>query len=133
MLHLINKIRSLIVNFRLTLLAGMAITVASLMPGNRLPSMPWTEIPLLDKWVHVMIYLVFAFLWRVEWERSGGSSSVFWQRTYWVLGTSAVMGICLEVLQAVLQSGRYFEVLDIIANIIGALIALIGYHWLNKN
>lgn len=43
------------------------------------------------------------------------------------------MGICLEVLQAVLQSGRYFEVLDIIANIIGALIALSGYHWLNKN
>ena len=45
----------------------------------------------------------------------------------WVFLACTIYGILMEGMQYAFFPGRYFEVLDIIANIIGAIIGLIFF------
>lgn len=117
------RIRSLIRSFSLSLATGTLIAIASLIPGGSLPRISWGDMLSLDKWVHFCIYGALAFFLQMEFERyrpAGYPPG----RSLKLLFSCAGYGIILEGLQVSMNQGRYFEVLDIIANIIGALAGL---------
>lgn len=129
-MHLMNKGSSFIHLFRFTILIATVIVILSLMPGSSLPGISWGDKVSLDKWAHFIMYGSLSFVWAYEWRSSDASRK--WKRYVLILTATAVFGVMLESFQLVLNSERYFEVLDIIANIIGSMAGLTALHWLIK-
>ena len=114
----------LIRSFPLTIITAAVIAAASLVPGKSLPRISWGDLVSLDKWVHLLIYAVLTFVMIVEWQRSRAGRLPL-RSLFLLCLLSALYGVGLEALQVVMNQGRYFEVLDIIANIIGSLTGLL--------
>ena len=83
----------------------------------------WSDILAGDKIGHAIAYgsLTLAVLWGLRKDRGLSTSRGF----NWVVVVCSAYGILLEVIQYSFFPNRYFEVLDILANIIGSLIGLI--------
>ena len=103
------------------LIWGIIIIFLSLMPSSSLnsKSMFDLDIPNVDKIVHLIFYfgMSFAILWGIY--RNG-----YYRRKYFFITIIAcsLMGIVIEVLQQMEIINRHFDMLDIIANIIGTLL-----------
>ncbi|MCB0693889.1 MAG: VanZ family protein [Lewinellaceae bacterium] len=103
------------------LLWGGWITALSLLPGKTLPAFEMADWLALDKLAHLLLYGIWAALW-FRWKRTTGTD---------VSGGSMAAGLLfmggygaiLEVLQWAMEADRYFEVPDIVANIIGILLS----------
>ncbi len=97
---------------------GALITVLSLLPGKTLPAIDiWTWVG-TDKLAHAFVYGCWSCLW-IRWVVLEQKA----QPVRWVIIGLVVMslyGIVLEYLQSAIHQDRYFEVPDIVANIIGA-------------
>lgn len=129
--HLLNRLRSLFINFRFTLLMSALILVASLLPGDSFPRVSWSDMISLDKWVHFFFYFILSFICRMEWNKIPPRYSAL--VTSWVVWLLvSVYGGGIESLQWLMNTDRYFEVLDIIANIIGSMAGLLTFHGLKK-
>ena len=102
---------------------AILILILSSGPGIPLPS-HWWDLFSPDKFGHAFVYGVLVLL-TLRAFQSGGQWST---PTVWVtvLG-SDLYGIAMEVMQWTFFPGRYFEVLDIIANIIGAILGWFLY------
>lgn len=78
-----------------------------------------------DKLVHAFMYGAFAaLLMHAKKDKSNYITPLI---------ISALFGIILEAFQDLMQLGRYFSIADIIANVIGAIIGLIGYFFMKKH
>ena len=92
----------------------------SLWPASRIPRVKW---PYIDKAVHILLYggLTIAMLYGFSAQYD------FFKRRYkyalMALLASAFYGTIMEVMQYMLTKGRNFESQDILANIIGSLLA----------
>jgi len=76
-----------------------------------------------DKLGHMAIYAVFSILmlWAFFKSRNQMPSNT---NALLIVGLSSAYGLLMEIMQFSFFTGRYFEVLDIIANIIGSFIGL---------
>ena len=97
---------------------ALIILALSIMPSEQLPTVRGLWAP--DKWAHALVYGLLAYgIWRALLKTGS---------TYPAYRTSALLagfyGILIEVVQYAFFPGRYFELLDIVANIIGILGAL---------
>jgi len=98
----------------------------SIMPGVNLPE-TWSDLIALDKLAHFFVYGVLTYL---------GLRAIKMTGKYTAMGIaivillSALYGISLEWVQYSFFPGRYFETLDIIANIIGSLIGACIFYYL---
>ena len=85
-----------------------------------------------DKIGHLVIYAAFSFLMFFGIAKSrkkmpGNTNALL------VVGLSSGYGVMMELMQFTFFTGRYFEVLDIIANIIGSFVGLfIAKFFFNK-
>jgi len=104
------------------------IIVASLMPKSSMGDSGLFEIPFLDKIVHIFLYAIFVYLW----SRNLFSKVDKVKAARLAFYSSIVFGVVMEVLQKSLGGGRNFDVLDIIANIIGSIIGLIAFYKIIK-
>lgn len=104
------------------------ILVVSLMPKEAMPKSNWMDFANFDKLSHLVSYAIFVFLWSkllsVKVGRVKGARIAFY--------VSIALGVLMEFLQWQMNSGRYFEILDIIANIIGSIIGLTAFYKINK-
>lgn len=92
-----------------------------LIPGNELPDV---RVPLIDKWVHFILFAVFSVLWLLAYP------SLKWQRLLFVFIIAALTGWLVEELQGLLTMlGRSKDVMDILADAIGGAIG-VGVFWL---
>lgn len=103
-----------------TLIWAVMIFYLSTMPGPQLPRIDWLMTP--DKFGHAAVYGILA----------GGlffSLKPFFQASkrvyYWPLIVASSYGVAMEWIQYSFFPDRYFELWDIVANIIGALCALL--------
>ena len=82
----------------------------------------WTDFLAVDKIGHAVAYgsLTLAVLWGIWKEQNLSTPKV----SNWVVIVCSTYGIMLEIVQFTFFPNRYFEVLDILANIIGSLIGL---------
>lgn len=101
---------------------ALLISVLSLAPAERLPELDWPLAP--DKLGHLVVYGILAFL-LVAALRTGRQTRSRADELAFFLAVT--YGFTLEIAQFAFFPGRYFEVWDIVANIIGALTALLIY------
>ncbi|HAP01710.1 MAG TPA: hypothetical protein DCQ93_07295, partial [Bacteroidetes bacterium] len=104
------------------------IMYLSLMPSSEIPKSPWFETLMIDKWVHAFLYFVLAFLllYAIQiWEGQLLKNALI------MIAVCSFYGFLIEVLQNQLTDSRHFEILDWIADTIGAIIySLI---WMRRN
>lgn len=95
------------------------ITIGSLLPGDQIPVSKWSSVSFLDKLIHFGAYAIITLSVGVanRYYKILGSSTDWWI----LLGSIGAYSGIIEILQGVFFEDRYFEVLDLIANIIGLL------------
>ncbi|MEM7102469.1 MAG: VanZ family protein [Bacteroidota bacterium] len=102
------------------------------MPGSPMAPFKFSDLFQPDKVGHLIFYGVFvSLIFRGITVNSGGQkirSSVIVA----VLSFAIGYGFLLEVIQFQFLTDRYFDILDIIANIIGCFIGLTSLHFLVK-
>ena len=108
--------------YKWTTLWALAIAILSLMPASSIKSWTWDELLQLDKLAHAVLHGGLYVIWMLEMRKSNAPGRRM--GLLWV--ACAGYGVLLEVLQSKMYLGRHFDVLDIIANIIGLFIA----YWL---
>ncbi len=92
------------------------------MPSSNVPSFAWGSGLQIDKLAHIFLYAMYTFLLgRYLTDKSWKKS----QQNGVLIGLPIFYGILMEILQYYLSSSRSFDMLDIIANIIGSLTGLI--------
>lgn len=94
----------------------MLILVACLTPAADIPQV---DIPLIDKWTHIVLFGVFSFLWLCARPLL---------TTPWVTGLfiiSVTFGAFIEMLQGTLTFlGRSMELMDGVADAIGGAVGI---------
>ena len=118
----------------LTIIWMLFILVASLISGNKLPSISISHI---DKIGHLVCYAILAFLLLGTFRRARFFPTInndnhkdtkpFKTPLNYTLIIAISYGVIIEILQGTLFLHRNFEIPDIIANIIGAFIGIISY------
>ena len=104
------------------------LIVGTLLPKGVVSQNNWLNIPHFDKVSHLFAYFLLVFLW----------SSALVEKTSKIKAGriafygSIALGVLLEILQWQLNFGRHFEILDIIANIIGSIFGLIAFYKIYK-
>ena len=84
---------------------------------------PVINIPNLDKCIHTFFHLVFTFVWFLFFYKQLKLDSVFKPLLISFL-LSFLFGIGIEILQGLITTTRSADVLDGVANLIGALLAV---------
>ncbi len=108
--------------YPLALMAAAAIAVLSLIPIPEVK--PMAEVPLADKWVHMLMYGTLCCL--IWWEYLRSHQKMNWWKLFaFALLAPIAMGGMLELAQRHLTTCRSGEWLDFVANSIGVLLAAI--------
>lgn len=103
----------------LALLWTCIVTVLSLVTiGNIGSSIP---IPNKDKYVHFTFYFVFVVVWFLFAKRTNMTKKIKWIVLFSAIG----YGILMEICQGIISINRSPEVMDVLANSIGAITGLI--------
>ena len=104
------------------ILWSLLILFLSTTGGINLPSTWWDFIS-LDKVGHLVVYGLFSML--LLWAFTQNRKLTLEKKAVIIaLGISIVYGIGMEVIQYTFFPGRFFEIPDIIANIIGSFLGL---------
>lgn len=106
------------------LLYSGAVTALFLMPSSGLPKM---KLPSgTDKAVHFLIHAVLVFFWLgYIFRRTGGKMKL--HHYLGVLLASTYYGILIELIQETGTSTRSGDILDVVANSVGAGAGIIGF------
>lgn len=101
----------------LAILWTSGILLACLIPGNEVPDI---HIPLIDKWVHFIIFAGFSFLWLSAFISATATRAVL------IFILSILLGYAVELLQdSGITSGRSYDVYDIVADTIGGALGVL--------
>lgn len=112
----------------LTLAYALLLVYLSLAPGQQIPGIfDWGTLFSPDKVAHFGAYAVFALLLSTSF--ATGSAV---KQTATVVITAATFGVLMEVLQAVAGTGRTFDPVDMVANLIGACLGGVAYLLLRR-
>jgi len=114
---------------RWSLAGGYAIflLVVSLLPGQNMPAIPdWFALFSPDKVAHFGAYGVFALLLSVLIFDHSVKRAI--SRAILI---AAAYGVGMEMLQAVSGTGRSFDYVDMVANLLGAMLGGLAF-WLLK-
>lgn len=113
-------------SFAPAIIWSMSILVLMVLPASQFPKVG-LSFSASDKVVHAAVFFVLSNLLYLGFARSGWS---FWKGIFGAVGLSAIYGGIMEFLQLQFSVGRKFEVLDIIANITGAILSVVFLHFI---
>jgi len=114
------------------ILWSIVIFILSTRSGINLPE-SWMDFISWDKFGHAVVYCILTILLLIGSYQKNAKHDL--GRAILTLGViiSSIYGISMEIVQYSFFPGRFFEVMDIIANIIGSLIGLIIFkHFFTK-
>lgn len=89
-------------------------------------TVPLGSVSHLDKVVHAFFYFVLTFLVQLNWRVSKQNWSYRTQAVVSVVGT-ILFGVLIEILQETCTATRHADVLDVIANSVGALLSVVAF------
>ncbi len=121
-------------NYFPALIWSLVILGLSTMPGVNLPETFW-DILSWDKLAHAIVYAIQCMLILWGGHKAKAATSLSQRLIIIALTISGAYGILMEIVQYSFFPNRYFEVQDIIANIIGSFIGLYlyrRYFFINK-
>ena len=93
--------------------------------------LPQVEVPNLDKVIHATFHFVFTVLWFLFFKKKLKSSNIF-RPLLISFVFSFFFGVTIEIMQQVFTTTRSADVLDELANLSGASLAVITIVLLNK-
>lgn len=112
-----------------SLLPGIVWTLVifglSIMPGVNLPE-SWADLLAWDKLAHCFVYGVQVYLLLLGLLHAGRLNS---STTLGVFIFSVAFGALMELIQFAFFPGRYFELLDILANTIGSIFGWLAFRY----
>ncbi len=100
----------------------IVITYGSLVDGDTVNRVSLFKFEGSDKVIHFIMYMSLTFI----------GLNAIQKREYWMLLFCIAYGVLIEILQFSNLTNRSFEILDIIANISGAMIGFIAYNRFKK-
>lgn len=104
------------------------LAYVSLAPGQRIPGIfDWSELFSPDKIAHFGAYAFFAVL--LSFSIGGASPG---KRAATAATASALFGALMEVLQGISGTGREYDPVDMVANLIGAVLGAAFYLLLHR-
>ncbi len=92
---------------------------------------PKVNIQNLDKVIHAFFHFVFVLLWFLFFKKKLKSTNLFKPLAISFV-FSIIFGIVIEMLQQFFTSTRSGDPLDVLANLSGAALAVVGIVLLNK-
>lgn len=95
------------------------VTYLSLFPIEPV-SDSWFNFPHMDKFGHFSFYFGFVFLWNLYFKKIKLKKALEYS-----FALAILYGILMETLQYAMPYERMFDMLDIVANITGAIFAVI--------
>lgn len=100
----------------LAIIWTLLIFVACLLPGNEFPEV---DVPFIDKWVHLVIFAGFSFLWLAVWAPATAVNALG------IFIAAGLVGYLVECLQGSgWVSGRSYDLMDVIADAVGGLLGI---------
>lgn len=78
-----------------------------------------------DKIAHIVLYTLFALFWSTALKRQNSNKIMRLKAFKIVFWSGFSVGLILEVIQENFIFGRYFELLDLVANGIGCIFGII--------
>ncbi|MCP9234561.1 VanZ family protein [Lewinella sp. JB7] len=94
------------------------LTYVSLAPGQRIPGIfDWGRLFSPDKVAHFGAYAIFAVLLSFSIRTTSR-----WKLAVTAAAAAALFGAIMEVLQGIAGTGRDFDPVDMVANLIGAIL-----------
>jgi VanZ family protein len=116
--------KSNVVYFIPALAWAIIILVLSVISGKKLPNLDFWTLTSPDKAGHAFFHFVFTVL--LFYGRVKSTQQVKVKTAIVAFCIAGLYGIGIEIIQKTMFSYRNFESLDIVANIIGSLIAMTG-------
>lgn len=103
------------------------IAFSCLVTFNELPSLGVSDA---DKYVHVTFHFVFTLLW--GFYSSLKQNEIKMPKIIRLVIISIFYGIVIEILQQAFTTTRHADIMDVLANITGAILALILFVLIQK-
>lgn len=110
----------------LSIIYLVLIVLLSLLPTSDLPDIPFLSGE--DKWIHFCMYLGLGFVASWSLDRKGKPMLPL----YVLLAGLFMWGVLMEVLQRLMSNGRGMDILDMFANLAGAVAGLILYKYMSR-
>jgi VanZ family protein len=88
------------------------------------------EIPNFDKLIHVVFHFVFTALWFLYLKKKLIGSNNLSLLSFSLIG-SFVFGIAIELMQQYFTTTRSADIFDVLANLLGAFLAVLSIILLN--
>ncbi len=93
------------------------------LPGSTLPRYPWLALIHADKWIHIILFAILGILINLPLRNSGYPAAQRKRWLFWVMAGGILYGASMEFVQKWWIPNRSFEVMDIVSDSIGCLIA----------
>ena len=116
--------KSKLINFLPAVFLSLVSFILLIMPGSDIPKSSLFDILYFDKWVHVGMFGLLTIVWGYPFlKKYKRSAKVFCKISVIII----VYGVAMEFAQKYLAVGRSFDILDILADCVGSVIAC---YWL---
>jgi VanZ family protein len=94
------------------------------LPGNMLPNENHLAIPNLDKYVHIVLFGSFVFLWSFFYASKEEKGNPF-RKSVVMLIIACLYGTAMEYVQKYFIPNRDFDIYDIAADVVGAVLGFL--------
>ncbi len=91
------------------------------LPGNMLPNENHLAIPNLDKYVHIILFGSFVFLWSFYYSEKSKNNNNSLRHSVIILIVACLYGTAMEYVQKYFIPNRDFDIYDIAADTVGAV------------
>lgn len=105
------------------------ILVLCLTPGSALPEWQWADLLSVDKFIHAAIFGILVLLLVRGFKGQAAGSTLALRAVPIAAVIGVLYGASMEGMQQIPGLGRHGDLLDLIANTIGCLVALIWLRW----
>jgi len=116
-----RRILQLLSNRFPALLWTIIIFILLALPGNMLPSEEHLEVPNLDKYVHIILFASFVFLWSIYYATRQEKKTHSGKRFLLIMIIACLYGTAMEYVQKYFIPNRDFDIYDIASDVAGAV------------
>jgi VanZ family protein len=102
------------------------IIISSLLPSAFVKIQMLDSIVGSDKYLHITVYAIAAVIWLISLGKVKVGERVV------LFSGLCLMGLIIEILQITINTGRFFEWYDALANCIGVFAGFVVYNFLFK-
>ncbi|HAA00944.1 MAG TPA: VanZ family protein [Flavobacteriales bacterium] len=103
---------------------ALLIFLLCIAPSDQLPDTSIWDFISFDKVAHLFIFSVFSLLIIVGLRRQYSYSALRYHAKRVAFLAASVYGVIIEFIQQVMNSGRHFEWMDVVADVIGSLLGI---------